>query len=79
MANIDREERKKSLFEKQAMMDKAQKAKAKAEKSQASLLNPKKRKVCAECCRSNPRYTFSVRRRARSIQFSMRFSMCSLR
>lgn len=46
MANVDREERKKSLFEKQAMMDKAQKAKAAAEKSQASLLNPK-RKVCA--------------------------------
>lgn len=45
MANVDREERKKSLFEKQAMMDKAQKAKAKAEKSNASLLSPK-RKVC---------------------------------
>lgn len=45
VANIDREERKKTLFEKQAMMDKTQKAKAKAEKSQASLLNPK-RKVC---------------------------------
>lgn len=44
MANVDREERKKSLFEKQAMMDKN----AKAEKSaarQAGLLNPK-RKVC---------------------------------
>eukprot|EP00903_Cladosiphon_okamuranus_P009345 g8911.t1 len=43
VANINREERKKSLFEKQAMMDKT-KAKAKAEeKSQASLLNPKRK------------------------------------
>eukprot|EP00752_Nemacystus_decipiens_P016466 g14720.t1 len=44
VASITREERRKSLFEKQAMMDKGQKAKAKAEKSQASLLNPKRRK-----------------------------------
>ena len=43
MASVDREDRRKSLFEKQAMMDKAQKAKAKEEKKQASLLSPRRK------------------------------------
>lgn len=43
MAEVDREERRKSLFEKQAMMDKA--AKAKAQAAKPGLLKPKKEKL----------------------------------
>lgn len=78
-ANVDREERKNALFEKQAMMDKAQRAKARAAKSasQASLLNPK-RKVCAWVAavpgtyldQSIPRFSRGVDVRARIARLS---------